>query len=64
MDRIKLILVLIIVGIIILIFLYPKKITKNSYTSNSVVKDDKYVDGWNNKLFLPVCDKKINYLVS
>lgn len=64
MDRIKLILVLIILGVIILIFLYPKKITKNSYTTNSVIKNDKYVDGWNNKLFLPICDKKINYLVS
>uniref|UniRef100_A0A6C0EM99 Fucosyltransferase C-terminal domain-containing protein n=1 Tax=viral metagenome TaxID=1070528 RepID=A0A6C0EM99_9ZZZZ len=60
--RVILTVILILILIISLVLLRYQM--AEDYTSNSHYRDDKYIDLWNKELFLPICDIKINYLVS
>lgn len=60
----KIILVLLCVLLMIFLLSYSDSRELEDYTSNSHHRSDKYIDIWNKELFLPVCDIKINYLVS
>jgi len=56
-----LILAIIVFAVCVLYFVNSKR---ENYISNTTSKGDRYVDLWNREMFLPVCDIKINYLVS
>lgn len=63
MKKYIIIIAILLVLVLFVLFYTPKKIKRNPYSSNSIL-NDKYVETWNKKIFLPVCNKKINYLVA